>query len=230
MIVTFGFCLYSIMNTHSEQLQKKESYTLYAHNRAYEKAKGIRRQHLIPAIVYGHGIQPLKISVSSKEFMRMFHHASTSHVITLETKEKQYPVLIHRIQRDPLNSEVAHIDFYHIAKGDKVSALIPLEIKGISLGVKDHGCTLVTHIREVEVEALPDELPSCIEIDISRLSNAGDEIAVKDLPIRKGVNFLTSKEITIVSLMAAKKEEVKTQEALPSVEEAPSKEKKQDTR
>lgn len=218
------------MNTYTKQPEKKESYVLQARDRDQIKAKETRRQNSIPAIVYGHGIEPLKISVSSKEFMRMFHHASTSHVVTLETKEKQYPVLIHRIQRDPLNSEVSHIDFYHIAKGDKVSALIPLEIKGISLGVKDRGCTLVTHIREVEVEALPDELPSFIEIDISHLSNAGDEIAVKDLPIRKGVNFLTSKEITIVSLMAAKKEEVKTEEAPPSGEEAPSKEKKQDTR
>lgn len=216
------------MNIHSKSSEEKESYALQARDRNKMKAKEVRRQHLIPAIIYGHGIQPLKIAVSSKEFTKIFHRASTSHVITLETKEKPFLALIHDIQRDPLTRGVSHIDFYHIAKGDKVSALIPLVIRGISPGVKDHGCTLVTHIREIEAEAFPEELPSSIEIDISHLNGAGDEIAVKDLPIIKGVNFFMSKEILIVSLMAPKREEeIKGEEVVTtSTEEALPQEKK----
>lgn len=219
------------MNTsNAKKSEEKESYAIQAHNRHEKKAKETRRQRLIPAIVYGHGIQPLKIGVSSKEFMKIFHRASTSHVIILETEDKHFPALVHNIQRNPLTREILHIDFYHVVKGDKVSAEVPLLVRGISPGVKDYGCTLVTHIREIEVQALPEELPSSIEIDISHLSKAGDEITVKNLPISKGVNFLTPKDVAIVSLIAAKKDEgIKTEEAGLS-EEAGMQEKKQDTK
>lgn len=206
--------------------------------------KQLLKEGRIPGIVYGPGFHPTAISISAKEFAKVLHEAGTSQIINLslpdsdsaqrEKKSSQtsphepraslglirgssLPTLMHELQRDPITGRITHVDFYHVTKGHKVSAMIPLVFVGISPGIKDKGGTLVTHLREVEVEGLPEKLPASLDVDISGLKEFGDEIVLGDLSISPDVTLLGEVKTSVVSLLAPqveeKKEEVLTEEA-----------------
>lgn len=179
------------------------TYTLSVSMRDTKQTRAqLAKEGLIPAVVYGPGMEPLTISVLETDFGKVFHRAGTSQVITLEIGKDTNPTLVHEVQHNPVSGRVAHVDFYHITKGHKVSAPIPLVFVGVSLGVKDLGGTLVTHMREIEVEGLPEKLPASIEIDLAVLKEFGDEIKVSDIALASDVNPLVQADMVVVSLLA----------------------------
>lgn len=188
-------------------------YKLSAFTRDSEKkAKDLRREGMIPAVIYGPNFSTKTLCVSQREFAKVLHEAGTSQVVTLTVGDEEYPALIHEIQRESLKNTITHIDFYHITKGHKVLAAIPLVFVGTSPGAKDKGGILSTNIREVEVEALPEKLPPSLEVDLHRLKEFGDEISVDDLLMPEGADCLTQKDLVIVSLLEPRREEEKVSE------------------
>lgn len=183
-------------------------------------------------MVYGPGFKARPLNLAMKEFMKVFHAAGESQVVTLDMKGESIPVLIHDIQRHPLTNTIIHVDFYRITKGHKVGAMIPLVFVGVSLGVKDKGGTVLTMVREVEVEALPEALPPGFEIDLSILKEFGDEIVVGDITLPSGVSMITPLDVVVVSLAQPTKQEeaVKPGEAItqaaPEAQEGGEKESK----
>jgi large subunit ribosomal protein L25 len=167
-------------------------------------ANELRRQDIIPAVVYGPGEKNASIEVSAKEFKKVFKTAGESSLIELSVdgEKSKRLVLVHELQKDPVSDEFIHIDFFQPSLTHEVQVPIPLVFEGVSFAVKDLGANLVKNMSEIEVKALPQNLPHEIRVSIESLKNIGDHILIKDLNLPQGVSVL-KKPDEIVALAAA---------------------------
>ncbi len=173
-----------------------------------KRLKALRRQGFIPAEFYGREADNLHLSVLAKEFNKVFKEAGESAIIKLSVDGKKINALIHDVQKDALTDAVSHIDFYGIKMDEKIHVSIPLAFNGESLAVKEGG-VLIKAIHELEIEALPADLPHHIEVDLGKLAAIGDSILVKDLNVGKGVKVMINAETVIATVVEQKaKEEV----------------------
>ncbi|MEK7162842.1 MAG: 50S ribosomal protein L25 [Patescibacteria group bacterium] len=178
-----------------------------------KKVDFLRRQGLIPAELYGHKIENINLSVSAKDFLRVFKEAGESTVIKLKveitpTEVSEFNVLVNDFQENPLTNEVSHIDFYSVKMDEKITAKIPLKFINEPPAVKEKNGVLVKAMHEIEIEALPADLLHHIEIDLSGLSDIGMSIYVKDLKVNKKVRFLVNSETVVATITEMAKEEV----------------------
>jgi large subunit ribosomal protein L25 len=173
-----------------------------------KKVNSLRRESLIPAELYGHGIENIHLSVPAKEFSKLFKEAGESTIINLNLENKKLPVLIHEVSVDPLSDKIIHIDFYQVRMDEKITTSVPLEFIGVSAAVKEKEGILVKAVQEIEVEALPADLPHNIEVNLSQLSDIGMNIHVKDLEIDKKVKVLADPETVVATVTEPAKEEV----------------------
>lgn len=181
-----------------------------------KKVKTLRAKDLIPAIVYGRGIKPIPLTVSAKEFEKIYKQAGETDLIELKIDDKKpVNVLIHDVQFHPLTDKIIHVDFYQIKKGEKIAVNVKINLIGQAPAVREKDGILVPQIDELEIECLPQDIPHSIEVDVSNLKEIGDLIRVKDLNISKKLKVLTDPEDIIVVVEALKKEEV----AKPTEEE-----------
>lgn len=155
-----------------------------------------------PAILYGEKIEPLPLAVNVRDLVFLFRKsAGGSMIVKLEIEGEKggHTVLIKEIQRHPARRSYVHIDFQKIAMDEKIHAFVPLKIFGEALGVKEGG--VLQHVLwEVEVEALPKDLPDRIEVDVGEL-NIGDTVRVLDLPQIEGLGILTNSEEIVLSIV-----------------------------
>ncbi len=177
--------------------------------------KGKRSQALLqtgfmPAVVYGPKQESTPITLSSKEFEKVFRTAGESSVIELSgVGAGTLQVLIHDVDHDPVTHVPRHADFYAIEKGAKVEVAVPLMYVGESAAVKE-GHNLVKVLHELEIEAAPADLPHEIEVDISILAKVGDQIHVSDIKLPKGVALKIDAEevVALIQEVQEEKEEV----------------------
>ncbi len=171
----------------------------------------------MPAVVYGGGKSAQPITVKESEFLKLWKSAGESTVIELDIGKEKKNVLIHEVDIDPLKDNPIHVDFYAVDMTKKIHVDVALEFIGESDAVKAGGI-LVKVLHALKVEALPNDLPHLISIDISELKAAGDSITVKDIKMPHGVKVLDNAEETVVMVEAPRVvEEVKVEEA-PSLE------------
>ena len=167
--------------------------TIKASKREIKKStsKSIRKSGGIPAVLYGNKIKNLNLSVNSKEFGLIYKIAGESTVLNLsvEGEKTSRNVLIHDVSLDPVRDFISHVDFYEVKKDKKIKATIPLVFKGESSAVKTDGGVLIKNTYEVEIEALPKDLPHEIVVDISKLVTFQDMITLADLTISAGVKL-----------------------------------------
>lgn len=172
----------------------------------------------MPAVVYGGGKSAESITVKESEFLKLWKSAGESTVVELDIGKEKKNVLIHDVDIDPLKDNPIHVDFYAVDMTKKIHVDVALEFIGESDAVKAGGI-LVKVLHALKVEALPNDLPHSISIDISELKITGDSITVKAVKMPKGVKVLDNPEETIVMVEAPRvAEEVKVEEAA----EAPS--------
>lgn len=190
-----------------------------------KKVKNLRKVGKIPAILYGPGIKNLPLEIDAKEFEKTLKEAGESSLIKLQVKDedkknKEFIVLIHEIERDPLTLKPIHIDFYQPKLKEEVEALVPLIFEGESKAVKELGGTLVKNISEVKVKALPLNLPKEIRVSIEKLKTFEDEIFISDLKLPEGVKILKDpKEIVAFAAPPEKVEEELAKPVEEKVEE-----------
>jgi large subunit ribosomal protein L25 len=182
-------------------------------------AKKIRRQGVIPAVVYSSDTNiSLSLPTASIKTLRSIHF-SESAVIDMEItdgkREESIPVIIKDVQFHPLTEKVIHIDFFKVSLKKKIKVPVPLVFKGESRGVKDEEGNLEQILREIEIEGLPLDIPNNIEVDISDLG-VGQSIHAKDLQIAQNLKIITDPGATLVTVTAKVKEEV---EEVAAVEE-----------
>lgn len=161
-------------------------------------ARRLRREGLIPAVVYGH-TDPLHCSVSARDFYSTFHTVSESTIVTLAVGKEKREVLIKEYDEDITTGNVRHIDFYEIEKGKKLRTNIAIELEGSPLGVREGGI-LDHNLYQLEIECLPKDLPEHLIVDIGGLQ-LDDVLHVRDLTVPEGVRILTNPDQTVASIV-----------------------------
>lgn len=177
----------------------------------------LRRQGFVPAVMYGGDAKPENLQVNYKEFARIYKKAGGSILVELEIEGNgTQNTLIQQVDINPKTREYIHADFRAVSMSEKITAHIPLVFVGESPAVEDQDGTLVKNIDEIEIECLPGDLPSEIEIDISVLVDFEASIHLKDIKMPTGVELLSDPEETVASV-----EEPRSEEELAELDEAP---------
>ena len=220
-----------------EKKVAREKITLKVEKRKItgRKVKKLRREGILPGNIYGRKIKSLAVQVPLKDFLPVYQKVGETGIVEVKVagEDKIRPSLIHNVQFDPVSDQPLHADFHQVSLTEKITASIPVEIVGKSPAVEQKIGVLIQPLNEVEVEALPTELPDQFTVDISSLKEVDQTITVGDLKPSPGVKILTSpKEILVKINPPAKEEEVAppppTEEAPPAgapAEEKPAEEK-----
>ena len=179
-----------------------------------DKLAAIRSKGMVPAVVYGAQVENQPVSVLSTDFAKILKVAGETSTIVLDItganeKEKatKVDVLIHDVQVDPVKGFPIHIDFLAIDMNKPIEVTIPIEFTGLAKAEKDGLGTLVKVLHEIDIEALPKDLPHNIVVDVTGIATLEDQIHVRDIKLPKGVTLVTDGE-EVVALVAAVKEEV----------------------
>lgn len=168
-----------------------------------KQVKRLRREGLVPAVLYGNDKKGQNLSVSAHEFSKLYHQAGGTTLINLGVDDhKPVKVLIHEVQLDPSRQTVKHVDFLEVNLKEKLQTEIPLHVIGQTDLVDVQEGTIITVRDNVEVECLPEDLIQEIEVDISGLQSFDDVIRVSDLKVPAGIAVLTDPEEMIVSVAA----------------------------
>jgi large subunit ribosomal protein L25 len=180
----------------------------------------LRKAGEIPAVFYGAGKTSTSVAVSTIEFKKIWRDAGESSAVVVKTEKGDIDVLIHEVQVDPVTDEPIHVDFLAIDMKKKIKVKVPLEFIGISEAVKSGLGNLVKVLHEVEVEALPKDLPHNLEVDISKLVTVQDTITIADLKLPTGVVVIEKPEDVVASivLQVEEKEEVVVPVDLSAIE------------
>jgi len=189
-------------------------------------AAALREQGLIPCVFYGPKEKSMAISSNKIEFIKALREAGESTVVVLDTGKDKIEALIHDVVYDPVSDEVVHADFYVPEKGKKVEVSVPVEFTGVSAAVKELGGTLVKVLHEIEVEALPANLPHVILVDISALTDLEAQIIAGDIKLPEGVTLITEPEEVVASISVAEEEIEETKSDISEVEVVDKKGKK----
>lgn len=156
------------------------------------KVKSLRKQGLVPANIFGKKIESLAVQVDLKAFDLVYKEAGETGLVELSVGTDKRPVLVHGLQLNPKTDEVVHIDFLQVDLKEKVEAQVPVEVFGESPAEKQSIGTVVQHINEITVEALPADLPEKFEVDKSVLETVDQAVFVKDLKV-------DSSKVTIIN-------------------------------
>lgn len=188
------------------------------------KVKKLRKEGILPANVYGKKIKSLAIEVPASDFDKIYKEAGETKVVELLLGSEKRPALIHSVQKDPVTDSRIHVDFLQVDLKEKVTAQVPIELFGESSAEKEGRGIVVQQLDEVEVEALPGDLPDKFEIDLAPLVNKNDTIYVKDIKVDpKKVSIKNEPDQIVVKIEQAKEEEEATAvEAVPEEGAQPS--------
>lgn len=169
--------------------------------------KSIRKEGGIPAEFYGHGMKNETLVVDRKEFQKVFKQAGENTVINLVLDGKKQPCLVYNVQYDTVSGDIIHIDFYGVRMDEKLRTMVPLEFIGESPAVKELGGILNKAVAEIEVEALPADLPHSFTVDISGLVELNQSVYVKDIKASKNVKILMDADTAVVTVTEPAPEE-----------------------
>jgi len=203
--------------------KKTDKTTLQAEKRTTtgRKVKKLRQEGLLPANIYGKKVKSLAVQVDLKSFSPIYKETGETGLVELKVKgeTKARPVLIHNVQLNPVDDQPIHADFYQVDLKEKVTTEVPIELIGESPAVKEKIGILIQPLTEVEIEALPAELPDKFEVNLGELKKVGDAVTVDGLKVPTGVKVLTDVKQILAKIEPPAEEEA----APPVVEEAPAK-------
>jgi large subunit ribosomal protein L25 len=177
-----------------------------------KKLKLARKEGRLPAVLYGRGKKTTSLFIDLKEFKKIWKEAGETTIIKIKNED----AIIQDVAIDPVKNEPIHADFYVVEMDKPITAEVPLVFEGVSPAEKELGGILVKVMHEVEVEALPRNLPHDLKIDISKLAALGDQLTIKDIDAPADVKILAKKD-EVVALIETPKEEV--EEKTISIEE-----------
>jgi large subunit ribosomal protein L25 len=175
-----------------------------------KKNQALRKQGLIPGIVYGRKTQPLALKVDFKKFLDIYQQAGDTDLIDLiieeGDKEQTKQVLVQAIARDYISRQPLHVDFYEVEMDKPVTTHVPLIFVNEAPATKMGG-VLIKSMDEIEIEALPKDLPHSIEVDISSLNEFDKTLYVHDIKPPEGVKFLVKENTPVITVNAPITEE-----------------------
>jgi len=169
-----------------------------------KQVKALRRQGQLPAVMYGHKVDPVSISLDAHDASLVLYGISPSTIITIELEGEQHAVLVREKQKNYIKNTFLHVDFQVVSLTEKITVRVQIETHGLSPAVKDYNAVIVTNLNEVEVEALPQDLPERLVVAVTKLTSIGDAIYVRDLEVSHKVQILTpADEVVVVATGAA---------------------------
>lgn len=181
------------------------------------KVKSLRNEGKLPANVFGRNVKSISIQVDGKDFEKTFREVGETGLVELTLGKEKRPVLVHNVQSDPVTDTLLHVDFLQVDLKQKVTAQVPLELVGEAPAEKQGLGTVVQYLNELEVEALPTDLPDKFEIDLSSLTEVNQVIQVKDVKLDKSkVEIQEGADEIVVKVEPPKEEE---EEPVPVSEE-----------
>lgn len=159
----------------------------------------IREEGVMPAVIYGRDTESTPIAVDMSDFIKLWHHTGTSTVFEIEMEDgTTKPALLQQIDLHPVTDLPLHADIYVIKEGQTVTVDLPIELIGTAPAIKNKGGLLVHVLHSVEVEADPTKLPPHLELDLSGLTDIGDQGTVADIIAADGVEILADEDDVIV--------------------------------
>ena len=204
------------MQKHSLKAEKREILG--------KKVKKLRKAGMLPVGVFGKDVKSEALVVPTKEFMMVYSKAGETGLVELSYGGKSQHVLISNVQIHPLSREPLHAEMHAVKLTDKIKAKVPIHLEGESVAVKDGVGVVLRTLNEVEVEALPTELPEAVVVNIEKLAAVGDQIKVSDLKLPSGVALVTPGEEVVANVGSAVSEdtakEVAAEEAAKAAEAA----------
>jgi large subunit ribosomal protein L25 len=187
----------------SKQILKAEKRKVFG-----RKIKSLRREGILPANIYGKKVKSLAIQFPLKDFEKVYKEAGETGIIEVVVAKNKKPALIHNVQVDPVTDLPLHADLLQVDLKEKVTAAVPVELIGEAPAEKQGLGTAVQYLDEIEVEALPTDLPEKFEVGISKLEEVDNAIMVKDLEVdTKKIEVKSDAEQIIVKVEPPQKEE-----------------------
>ncbi len=185
-------------------------------------ARVLRRAGQIPAVLYGRKMEPVLLSVSTKDLELILKDGSFGQVILnlviQNGKKVTKAAMIKELQTHPVSGSLIHIDFYEVDMKRQIKVMVPVVTTGKSVGIEEGGLLNIVR-RELEVLCLPGDIPEAIEIDISELG-IGDSVHLEDVPLGENVEVATDVNYTVVTVLSPKVEEEVVEEEEEELEGA----------
>ncbi len=173
------------------------------------KVKNLRKEGVLPANIYGKKIKSESIQVKLADFNTVFKKVGETGLVTLLIGKEEKPVLVANVQKDPVSDEPVHIDFHQVDLKEKVTAKVEVEMTGESPAEKQAIGTVVQYLDEIEVEALPMDLPEKFIVDVTSLTEVDQAIKISDLKIDKEkIDVKADPETILIKVEPPQKEEV----------------------
>lgn len=173
-----------------------------------KKVARLRREGLLPAVVFGHGLESTSVSLDAHEFELLRRRTSSNALVDLSIDgQKAQPVLVHGVQIHRVTQRPLHADLFLVRMTEELTVDVPLVATGESEAVKLNGGTLLHPIEHVRVKALPDHLPNSIQYDVTSLVTFDDVIRLRDLEIPDDVTLLTDLDEIVAKVIPPRVEE-----------------------
>lgn len=166
----------------------------------------LRKNGMLPAEVYGEGIENSHITVDAKAFMKLYRAAGRNAIINLTIEKHAVSAIVSEVQIDRISGKPIAIDFHAVKKGEKITVDVPIVLTGEAPATKA-GLDVIQALSSIEIETLPTHIPREFFVDISALTGPDDVITVKDISAPQGVKILESADAVIVSVTEKQKEE-----------------------
>lgn len=178
-----------------------------------KKLKKLRKSGIIPGNIFGSDFKSQAVSLDSKDFNRAFKTAGETGIVYLKLDKQEIPILISNVQAHPVKDSTLHVDFRKVDLTKTIEARVPIKVVGESVAVSQKGGVLLTQLHEVTVEALPQDIPHNIEVDISKIQEIGEEIKVADLPKSDKYKIMEEPTKVVVSVIEHKEESLEPETA-----------------
>lgn len=189
-------------------------------NESGKKVKALRRAGFLPGVVYGGKMAAESITLNYRDFVKLFREVGESTLFKLNVdgeKNKTLDVLVQDVKYDPIKNVPVHVDFYAVSMDKPIRKKVPFEFVGESPAVKNDNGILVKIMHEIEIEALPKDLPPEISVGVSTLLNFESKVLVKDLVLPQGVKIFADPDEIVVLV-----EPPRSEEEIKSLGEAPT--------
>ncbi|RLE01492.1 MAG: 50S ribosomal protein L25 [Bacteroidetes bacterium] len=181
-------------------MEKMEKYLLNAEKREVlgKKVKGLRREGKLPAVIYGQEIEPMSITLETKQVHKVLKVVGANTLISIKVGKDEFLTLVREIQREVIMRDLLHMDFQAVSLEETITTFLPVVMVGESPAVTDLEALLILSKDELQIEAKAKDLPDTISVDVSGLVEIGDNILVKDLLISGDVTILDDPDELVI--------------------------------
>lgn len=183
-----------------------------------KQVRQLRHAGQLPGVIYGHHFEPTAISLEAHSAGLAIPKLTSSSIVNIELDGQIIPALVREKQKNYIKNSLIHVDFQAVSLTEKIRTAVSIHFHGTSPAVKDFSAIIVHNLNQLDVEALPGDLPERIDVDLSGLAKIGDAVFVHDLALPEAVTVLTDPDIMVAVATATKEEKV--EEVVPTAEVA----------